>query len=201
SRPEAERRVILHFEAVDYVARVWVNGRLACTHEGGYTPFRADITELLEPGVEQEIIVCADDDPHDVRKPRGKQDWLEKAHSIWYPRTTGIWQSVWYEIVPATRIASIRWTPDVPRGEMRLVARIDGRHPAAHRLEVALEIDGRSLCHDTCSLDGGGEVRRTLPVAPAGAEDFLIELLWSPEHPRLIDARLRLLDEQGQVLD
>src|SRR5206468_7942542 len=84
-------RLILHFGAVDYCAKVWVNGQLAGEHEGGYTPFWADITDLLEDGAEQTIVVCALDDPQDLSKPRGKQDWKLEPHSIWYPRTTGIW--------------------------------------------------------------------------------------------------------------
>src|SRR5262249_39043180 len=110
-------RVILHFGAVDYHAKVWVNGILAATHEGGYTPFRADITESLVQGP-QEIVVCAEDDPSDLSKPRGKQDWLLDSHSIWYPRTTGIWQSVWIERVPRSYIASVRWTPNIERWEV-----------------------------------------------------------------------------------
>lgn len=194
------QRLLLHFEAVDYEARVWVNGHLACAHEGGYTPFSADIADLLVTG-EQEIVVCADDDPHDLRKPRGKQDWHEQAHSIWYPRTTGIWQSVWLEAVPSTRIAELRWTSDLERGEVRLVARIAGPQPEEHRLAVTLSFEGRILCADLCSIEAGGEVRRALPVAPGGAEDFAVDLLWSPEHPRLIDAQLRLLDGAGDIVD
>jgi beta-galactosidase/beta-glucuronidase len=96
------QRVLLHFGAVDWEAEVWVNGKVASRHEGGYTPFFADITDLLEDGASQTIVVRAVDDPHELTKPRGKQDWCECAHSIWYWRTTGIWQTVWMEVVPAT---------------------------------------------------------------------------------------------------
>ncbi|RYE75227.1 MAG: glycoside hydrolase family 2, partial [Myxococcales bacterium] len=94
-------RLLLHFEAVDYVARVWVNNVYLGTHEGGYTRFSFDATDALKPSGEQSIRVEVEDDPHDLAKPRGKQDWLPEAHAIWYPRTTGIWQSVWTEVVPA----------------------------------------------------------------------------------------------------
>ena len=191
-------RLLLHFGAVDYAARVWVNGRLAIEHEGGYLPFVADVTDLLTGG-ENEVTVRADDDPHDLAKPRGKQDWHEAAHSIWYARTTGIWQSVWLEPVPATRVAALRWTPDLPRGEVRLDATVEGDHPAGCRLAVRLSHGGRTLCDDECSVAADGSVRRTFPVAPTGAEDFAIDLLWSPEHPNLIDADVRLLREGKEV--
>ena len=98
---EAER-LILRFGAVDYVATVWVNGICVGEHQGGYTPFAFDITRLVQTGEACEIVVRAEDDPHDLGKPRGKQDWQLEPHSIWYPRTTGIWQTVWMERVPAT---------------------------------------------------------------------------------------------------
>ncbi len=96
-------RLILHFGAVDYAATVWIEGSIAGRHEGGYTPFSLDITDLLQQGKAVEIVVRAEDDPHDLAKPREKQDWEIEPHSIWYPRTTGIWQTVWMERVPATR--------------------------------------------------------------------------------------------------
>jgi beta-galactosidase/beta-glucuronidase len=95
-------RLFLHFGAVDYAATVWVNDAEVCSHQGGYTPFTADITDALNAGGPQRITVRAEDDPSDLTKPRGKQDWKLEPHSIWYPRTTGIWQTVWLETVPAS---------------------------------------------------------------------------------------------------
>ena len=63
-----------------------------------------------------EIVVRASDDPHDLAKPRGKQDWLAEPHEIWYPRTTGIWQTVWIEPVPRCRIERISWVPHSSTG-------------------------------------------------------------------------------------
>ena len=97
-------RVILHFGAVDYQARVWVNDFKIITHEGGHTPFSADITFALRDDGPQVVAVWAEDDPHDLEKPRGKQDWKREPHGIWYPRTTGIWQTVWLE--PVAKSAS-----------------------------------------------------------------------------------------------
>ncbi|MBA1914737.1 sugar-binding domain-containing protein, partial [Escherichia coli] len=76
---------------VDYRASVWVNGRLVATHEGGHTPFTADVTPVLAEGGEQILVVRAEDLPHDLQQPRGKQDWQLRPHAIWYARTTGIW--------------------------------------------------------------------------------------------------------------
>ena len=97
-KPDGQR-IILHFGAVDYVATVWVNGREMTSHEGGHTPFWVDITAGLNASGHQTVTVMAEDDPLDLIKPRGKQDWKLEPHSTWYHRTTGIWQTVWLERV------------------------------------------------------------------------------------------------------
>src|SRR5438105_2995873 len=124
--PSSGERLLLHFGAVDYTAEVWVNGNQVAKHEGGYTPFFVDITDYLNGG-EQTIVVRAHDDPHDLAKPRGKQDWQLRPHAIWYPRTTGIWQTVWLERVPSTWIASVRWTPCLERWEIGFEAFLAGQ--------------------------------------------------------------------------
>ena len=83
-------RVLLHFGAVDYRATIWIDNALGCVHEGGYTPFTVDLTHFLSAERRCVIVVCAEDDPADLTKPRGKQDWQLEPHSIWYPRTSGI---------------------------------------------------------------------------------------------------------------
>src|SRR5438067_9350679 len=112
---KAGEHLLLHFGAVDHRAHVWVNGQFCVVHEGGYTPFHADITNLLNRDGPQTVVVCAEDDPTDLCKPRGKQDWKIEPHSIWYPRTTGIWQTVWMERVPAPYISAIRWGSTIER--------------------------------------------------------------------------------------
>ncbi len=120
-------RLILHFGAVDYRATVWINGHRAGMHEGGYTPFEFDITQFIGRGPEVTVVVRAEDDPADLSKPRGKQDWQLNPHSIWYPRTTGIWQTVWFERVPDTYIGAIRWTPNLERWEIGIEVWTAGR--------------------------------------------------------------------------
>src|SRR5688572_3882273 len=106
-----DKQLKIRFEAVDYATTVWMNGKLAGRHEGGYTPFNVDVTELLSGTGKDELVVRAEDDPLDLTKPRGKQDWQLMPHSIWYPRTTGIWQTVWMERVSQTHLRYVRWTP------------------------------------------------------------------------------------------
>ncbi|HLB23232.1 MAG TPA: glycoside hydrolase family 2, partial [Dehalococcoidia bacterium] len=205
TKPPHDQRVLLHFGAVDFAATVWVNDQLAATHEGGYTPFTADITGLLHPrghrlSETQTIVVRAEDDPHDLSQPRGKQDWQLEPHAIWYPRTTGIWQSVWLEQVPVTRIGSVRWSSDLRRFEIGFDGRAEGTRRDGLRLRVRLSRGERTVAEDTYSVDDG-RVSRAIRLPDPGIGDERNAWLWWPSQPALIDARLELLDEQGRVLD
>src|SRR5215210_8996156 len=132
-------RLLLHFGAVDYRASVWVNGRLVALHEGGHTPFHADVTAAVHDG-ENVLTVRAEDPPADPTQPRGKQDWLERPHNVFYERTTGIWQPVWLEPVPATHITALRWSPDLLHAPLRLRVVLDGPMPPGLRLGVRLSL-------------------------------------------------------------
>ncbi len=193
-------RLLMHFGAVDYAATVWVNGALVARHEGGYTPFMADITDVLAPQGAQTVVVRAEDDPHDLAKPRGKQDWLRDAHAIWYWRTSGIWQTVWLEAVPATRIETLHWTPDVPNWGIMMEATIAGRPRDDLRLHVTLTHGDRTLADDAYAVTGG-EIARTMTMRDPGIGDARNALLWSPERPALLAARLELRTARGDVLD
>ncbi len=197
-----DQRLILHFGAVDHRATVWVNDSLAMRHEGGYTPFWADVSGLLVPGKTQTIIVRAEDDPHDLSQPRGKQDWKPEPHSIWYYRTSGIWQSVWMERVNRFHIERIRWQADAARWEISLHARIASSQASGRglRLRVRLSLRGQLLAEDIYDVRDG-EVERIIVLPDPGIDDARAELLWSPWAPNLIDADLELLDPKGNVLD
>ena len=193
-------RLLVHFGAVDHRAIVWVNGRPAGIHEGGYTPFTVDASPFVAAGEEATIVVRAEDDPHDLAKPRGKQDWQLDPHSIWYPRTTGIWQIVWMERVPSTYIGRVRWTPNLERYEIGFEAWLDGVRREGLRLRVRLTIGDRLLADDTYGVVAG-EVHRRIALSDPGIDDFRNEILWSPERPVLITAELYLWGGRGELID
>jgi beta-galactosidase/beta-glucuronidase len=196
--PPGPGRVVLRFGAVDYAATVWVNGQLACTHEGGHTPFSADITGMLDPSGTQVITVRAEDDPHELTKPRGKQDWQLEPHSIWYPRTTGIWQTVWWERLPETWVDKVRWTPKVEGFQIGFEVRVRGRPREDMAVEIELRHGERLLARDRYQVVDG-EVDRYIVLSDPGIDDFRNELLWSPERPTLLEARVRLLSGQEEL--
>ncbi|MDZ8187377.1 MAG: glycoside hydrolase family 2 TIM barrel-domain containing protein [Nostoc sp. ChiSLP02] len=193
--PSGDGRLILHFGAVDYRARVWVNDKYIGEHEGGHTSFSFDITRALNHSGTTKVTVWAHDDPHDLAKPRGKQDWQLKPHSIWYPRTTGIWQTVWLERVAETYIGNLRWIPDCERWEIGFEAGLAGNLPTAGvQIKVKLSTGDRVLASDTYEVFNG-EITRRIVLGDPGIDDCRNELLWSPEKPTLIDALIQLWDK------
>jgi beta-galactosidase/beta-glucuronidase len=188
-----DKKVILHFGAVDWAAWVWVNGDMVGSHEGGHTPFAVDISHSVSEDGELEIVVRADDFPRRKDLPRGKQDWTSTPHEIWYTRTTGVWQSVWLEYTPKTYIAQIDWTSDVNGPSVSLFAEVHGNPRPGDLMRVQLFLGTRQLVDDQIAVtdvrDRRAQVLRTFNLQFAVEEDPA-ELFWSPDRPTLIDATI-----------
>ena len=195
---DAGRRLMLRFGAVDYRAVVWVNGQRVGSHEGGHTPFAFDITEAIDPAGDNDVVVRVEDDALDVAQPRGKQDWREHPHVIWYHRTSGIWQPAWLESVPAVAVQWIHWRSDLPAA--RVVARIGltATPVAPATVSVELRHDDTVLAR-TSVLASGPEVEVVLSLEGQANGQAYEELLWSPERPTLIDARIEVSGDTGST--
>src|SRR5690625_2958454 len=193
------RRTLLHLGAVDHEARVWVNGHLAGHHVGGQAAFTCDITDLLGERSEHVVVVRAFDDPQDIELPRGKQDWREQPHGIWYHRSTGIWRSVWLETVPEQHVTGFHWDVDMPRARVEVSLRLAHRPAPGTTVRVGLMAGEEALgsvdiaAHDT-RVEGIIDVPAVRNTQDRG------RLLWRPEHPTLIDVTLQVL-EGGEVAD
>ena len=175
------RRLLLHFGAVDWHARVYVNGNLAGEHKGGYDPFTIDLTDSVTPGDNTLHVQAVD--PQDTKPiPTGKQ--TIEPEGIWYTPLTGIWQTVWLESVPATSIRSLKITPDVDAGSVRVSADVAGQTPNALNLRVT--VSGHGI---TQVAEGAGEVAVSVPNAK----------LWSPDSPNLYDLKVALVDGDSVI--
>lgn len=197
-RPGPDERLLVHFGAVDWSAEVYVNGAFAARHEGGYTPFTVDVTRAARRGP-FELLVRAVDDHGDMAMPRGKQDWRDEPHAIWYPPTSGIWRGVWLEKVPAQHIADLAWTPNLPRFELTALVTLARAPRPGTRLRVEV-FDGERVVADSDVLVTGQRVNLPLRLPDPGVEDARNELLWTPDHPKLLGTRLTLTVE-GNVVD
>jgi beta-galactosidase/beta-glucuronidase len=178
------RHVLLHFGAVDYRAMVWVNGKLAGSHEGGNVPFAFDVTPLLKPGANM-VTVRAEDPPTDRAIPRGKQYWEPKSRGIFYTRTSGIWQTVWMEPVAETYLERVRITPSLD-GTVRFDASIS-RAPADLEFHAAVKF-GSAVVGNTTSRGRSAMLAVSEPR------------LWSPQTPALYDVVFELR-RGGRVVD
>lgn len=190
------RRLVLHFGAVDHEAMVFVDGQLVGTHLGGQASFSFDVTAALDPAAETHpVVVRAFECPHDTRQPRGKQDWLEEPHVIWYHRTTGIWRSVWVESVPPLHVTRLTWRPEVCQGRVVCQVELNRRPDEPVELSLAVGHQGRLLAGQSLLV---GERQAELVVPLAGEDNGVAyeQLLWSPEAPTLLDAAVVIGDDQ-----
>jgi beta-galactosidase/beta-glucuronidase len=195
-------RLLLHFGAVDYRADVWLDGQYVGRHEGGHTPFTFDVTHVVAgDGGDADswaLVVRAEDDPSDVAQPRGKQDWQAEPHGIWYVRTTGIWQPVWMEAVPHTSVTDIAWVTDVPGGTVAMSLELSERPRDEVTVTVQLRIGDERLAD--LRFTSAEPRSRIIISLPGQANGQAYEaLLWSPEHPRLIDACVTVTAADGSV--
>ncbi|HEX7379204.1 MAG TPA: glycoside hydrolase family 2 TIM barrel-domain containing protein [Pirellulales bacterium] len=183
----ADERRLLHFGAVDWETTVWVNGKKVGEHQGGYDPFTLDITAAAAGKGEQEIVVSVWDPTDKGPQPRGKQ--VNRPGGIYYTPTTGIWQTVWLETVPAAHIDALKIVPDLDHkqvfisvvasdqakaGKARLTATVTGASAGARQEKVA-----------DVSASGGVNERLTLQL-PDEAH------AWSPDEPWLYDLTVTL---------
>ena len=156
---EVKGRVLLHFGAVDYDTRVWINGTEVGRHKGGYTSFTFDITAYVQAGA-NDIAVYAEDDLRSGKQPHGKQSGLYYSHGCEYTRTTGIWQTVWLEFVPENYVKKARFFPNVEAGTITIEAVTVG--DGSFCAEAFYE--GRR-CGQAETTTAGGNVVVTLPLS------------------------------------
>lgn len=191
------KRTILHFGAVDYTATVWINGKWAAFHEGGHTPFQADITELLEAD-HNEIVLRVEDYSQDVTLPRGKQYWKEDSASIFYTRTTGIWQTVWLEAVDPAHIRKAKFTADIDQNEIKVrLFYSSATMQKELRTRLTITFAGEFVAQDEFVVT---HTEHTRSIGLHDFNDHELGRWWSPEKPHLYDIQLELV-EQDVVID
>jgi beta-galactosidase/beta-glucuronidase len=161
------------------------------------------------------LILRVRDSPHDLTQPRGKQYWAPKPESIWYTPTTGIWQSVWIEYLPLTRIGdssagTILRSEDIENGILHAKIAILGRKSGeelwvqlsasykgsifALKVEKVDKLEYANVDLDMKMNEAELEIFRSKSAEPCdGTDGWQGPLaLWSPEHPHLYDLEIKL---------
>lgn len=174
------RRVLLHFGAVDQTCRVAVDGVEVGGHSGGYLPFSFDITSALGAGEVHDLVVAVRDVTDTSWLARGKQS--SRPGGIWYTPQSGIWQTVWLEVVPTVAVDALDLVPDLAAGAVVVTVRSDHAPSGATA---------------TITLAAGGEqvAEATVPVGMPTPVTVPQPRLWSPEDPFLYDVAVRLADD------
>ena len=134
--------VIFHIGACDYHTRVFINGIGVIEHKGGYTPVCGTVTKALHPGLNR-VTVYVEDDVRNPMQTRGKQSEHFYSHGCDYTRTTGIWQTVWLEFVPKTRIAGVKFFPEIS-GHVTVQANLIGKAPLSVRVSYQGKLMGEA---------------------------------------------------------
>jgi beta-galactosidase/beta-glucuronidase len=194
-----DKKIHLNFGAIDYSASVWVNGRLVARHEGGHTPFGAEITFALRQG-ENDIVVRAQDYSKDVTLPRGKQYWKEKSEAIFYTRTTGIWQSVWLEATSVAYLGSVKFDSDIESNEIKIRSTLNGLEEIGNSritLNTKIMFEGEQVAEEE-HLFVRSELSRTIGLHDHN--DHGPGRWWTPETPNLYDVTFTLKID-GQLVD
>ncbi len=177
------RRLLLRFGAVDWEARIFVNGRELGRHRGGYDAFSFDITDAIKGDGLQDLVVAVID-PTEGDQPRGKQS--RKPEGIFYNASSGIWQTVWLEPVPPAGILELKLTPDLDAGALRL--HVFTRGGGGLRVEATATLNGQAAGQ----VNGGANTQLILPLTQVRS--------WSPDDPFLYGLHV-VLKEQDRIVD
>jgi hypothetical protein len=171
-----KKHLLLNFEACDWETTVWIDGKEAGKHRGGYDPFTIDISGFLNEQKEHELLVCVWDPTSTGTQPKGKQ--VLSPGGIWYTPSTGIWQTVWIEPVNDSYIASFRTVANPDNGRIVLKAVTEGT--AKGTISFIVKKEGKKVA----SAEGkAGEDIVTTVSNPS---------LWSPDSPSLYDIEIEL---------
>ncbi|MCW3062826.1 MAG: glycoside hydrolase family 2 [Capsulimonas sp.] len=172
------KELILHFDAVDYEAEIFVNGKSVGVHKGGYEAFDYDVTSFLQGDGPQELIVRVFDPTEAGGQPRGKQ--TTNPGGIMYTPTTGIWQTVWLEPVAKTSIANLKIVPDVDASSVHLTVNTTDTAPG---VKAVVTIKSGKSTVKTVTIDADKE--QTIAISKPK--------LWSPDSPFLYDLDVKLV--------
>ena len=185
-----DRNVILHFGAVDYIASVYIDGRIAGRHWGGSSSFDIDITDMVMPGQEHDLVVRVEDDERSGQYAKGKQCGRFDSFGCEYTRTTGIWQTVWMEPVSGTGLKDIYVIPDLDQSRFIIEPSYYGLS-SGQKLRVRV-LDGDRVV-SSAVVPSSAQSYAELPVRKART--------WSPESPFLYGIELEVISADGSVTD
>ena len=190
------KEIILHFQAADYITKLWVNGTFVGKRKGGQIAFSFNITDFLN-GTNELNIVVKNEDSQSCFQPRGKQRWLNHSYECWYVQTTGIWQTVWLEFLNEAHVQAVKITPDIDTESVEFAYEVSGNIDHSLELRTSIYFKGqqiKSFDQTVC--------RPNQTITTNIASDFhhWRVVHWSPQSPNLYDVEFTLT-KNGIVID
>lgn len=188
------KRLLLHFEGIDFYGKVWINGQLVGMHKGAYSRASFDITDYVTEG-ENKLVVRVWDSL-DPAQPRGKQRWTRENFGCWYVQTTGIWKSVWMEYTGEVYIRQIKTTPFLAEKKVCMEVSAAGWEQKELMLNAKITFNGIPIrevtetvvCGD-CKIEAG---LNRQDLFEWGVHH------WRPEAPGLYDVEITLYDKEKE---
>ncbi|MEE8399817.1 MAG: sugar-binding domain-containing protein, partial [Desulfobacterales bacterium] len=185
-----DKRILLHFGAVDYESELFIDGVSVGTHFGGTVSFSHDITAYVRAGESHNLVLRVFDDVRSGTQPGGKQNTHYRPWRARYSRTTGIWQTVWMEAADPCGLKDIHIVPDLDSGRFIVT-------PTFHDLKQGLSLK--------VTLKAGEIIVAEGACAAVQNGALVLELEdprpWSPDDPFLYGMILDVTDSAGRLLD
>jgi len=185
-----DKKIILHFGAVDFEAEVFIDGEFVGKHIGGSCSFYFDITNFVEIGNMHNLVVCVKDDTRSGLQPIGKQSFKYDSFECHYTRVTGIWQTVWLEAVSEYGIKNCNIVADIDNEKIHITPDFYSLQ-TGQKLNVTIYAKKQKIVEKIFGLCN--DMRCELSIDNP--------ILWSPENPFLYDIHLKLIDQDGTLLD
>jgi len=209
-----KKKVLLHFGAVDYSCRVYLNKEHVGSHEGGYIGFSLDITDYVE---EKNVLVLQVEDPsQSLEIPRGKQYWRKDLERIFYPRVSGIWQTVWIEFLSSDfHLKKLKMTPDVDKSEVMFEFNVHGTNFSDIFLTAEILFENQAVIKEDIDLNFLGKFEhveinsefkgKLFPKTP-NCFKFKVQIpnnliyFWDTDKPNLYNVLLKIYSRNTDMI-
>lgn len=190
------KKILLHFQAADYITKLWVNGMFVGERKGGQIAFSFNITDYLAESNELNIVV-KNEDSQSCFQPRGKQRWMDNSYECWYVQTTGIWQTVWLEFLNEVHLQSVKITPNIDTESVEFTYELSGNSDPALVLRTSISFKGQQIKTVDQSV-----IRTTQTFTTNITSEFHHWRVfhWSPGAPNLYDVEFTLMKD-NEVID
>ena len=182
------KRLFLNYGAVDYCCDIWINGKHAFSHSGGYVPFSFDVTDFLNEN-EKFTVAMRVEDSRSCCQPRGKQYWEDQPNRCWYTPSSGIWQPVWLECKPPVFIDRLSIVPRIDSSMIECCLETNCSSSSLSCFFMEVFFCGRKICSFSSEVKES-TYRFSVQIEE---EDKIDEIhLWTPESPNLYEVEVTL---------